>query len=58
MFTTSRSARSIAQRNQLRAAVVSIATITTITTDTDTGTGTGTGTIVITTSITGEGRCG
>lgn len=54
MFTTSRSARLIAQRNQLLAGAVSIATITTMTT----GTGTGTGTITITTSITGEGRCG
>ena len=53
MFTKSRSDRSIAQRNQLRAGVVSISTITTTT-----GTGTGTGTITITTSITGEGRCG
>ena len=53
MFTKSRTARSMAQRNQLRAGVVSISTITTITI----GTGTGTGTITIT-STTSEGRRG
>ena len=50
MFTKSRSDRSIAQRNQLRAGIVSISAITTITYRH--------GTITITTSITGEGRCG
>jgi len=47
MFTKTRSTGSIAQRNQLRAGVVSISTITTITI-----------TSITITGITGEGRCG
>ena len=49
MFRTSRSARLIAQQNQLRAAIVSISTMTI-----GTGTGIGTGTI----TITSQERCG